>query len=195
MIHQAYWISPTGSIIPVEGTADRHIHVVIQNPEKFGYTLDEIKTLHKKYKEPLGSEGKAREEIMVDLIKQGWIRIRYYDKLYQYSIQVNARNVSNMTSRQKESIWDWAMLITRGRENKKENNLKSFKLSNVDGDVLIHDGQIKDIVQFSKIFGGENESWNESKKYNRVYVDRFCLIKDYNPQLKEHEKYIDKLLK
>ena len=40
---EAYWISPKGAVIPVQ---DRHIDTVIDNPEKFGTTLNKIK---KKY--------------------------------------------------------------------------------------------------------------------------------------------------
>ena len=82
----AYWISPSGKIYDVR---DKHINNIISNPDMFGYTKDEIEKIYKKYKEPMGLEGKAREEIMKDLINKGWIRVRFNKKRQQWIIQLN----------------------------------------------------------------------------------------------------------
>ena len=49
-----------------------------QAPEKFGFTLDEIKAAHEKYGEPMGIEGKAREDLIKDAMQRGFIHIRLY---------------------------------------------------------------------------------------------------------------------
>lgn len=75
MKHTAFWLHYDGEVIPVETI---HIATVIRVPEKFGYTFERIKEIYSKYGEPIGHEGRARHEIMSDIIRNyGWIRIRY----------------------------------------------------------------------------------------------------------------------
>jgi len=69
----AYWIDPHGRI---SGIPYRHINHIVSDPEKYGLTAKYIKDIHKKYKERLGQEGNAREEIMIELMKRGWTRVR-----------------------------------------------------------------------------------------------------------------------
>ena len=69
----AYWISPSGVTTPI---ITRHIHDIIGNPEKFGLTDKYVRSIYKKHKERIGQEGDAREEIMIELMKNGWIRCR-----------------------------------------------------------------------------------------------------------------------
>jgi hypothetical protein len=78
----ASWISPVGEILPVKST---HIEVVIKNPEVFEITRTYIKEVYKKYRETVGLEGKARDEIVEGLINKRWMRIRY-DKSQDYYI-------------------------------------------------------------------------------------------------------------
>ena len=101
---EAYWISPTGKILPVR---DLHITEVLSNPEAFGFNRDELERAYKQHDELLGSEGKAREEIMTTLLKRGWIRIRYVPNHDLYSIQC-----FNFGKRQKDYLWQWAKDVT-----------------------------------------------------------------------------------
>jgi hypothetical protein len=55
--------------------------MVIQNPEKFGLTFDYIKQRFDEYGEKMGQEGKAREEIIMSLLEQGFVRIRKYGNM------------------------------------------------------------------------------------------------------------------
>jgi len=71
----AYWISPSGKVIDV-GT--NHIDVVIKNPQVFGLTPEKIKDAYEKHGEAMGSEGQAREELIIWLVKKGWVRVRRY---------------------------------------------------------------------------------------------------------------------
>lgn len=72
---RAFWISPEGYVMPVELS---HISMVIRDPEKFGLTTQDIKAAYRKHNEPVGLEGKAREELIVALLGRGWIRVREY---------------------------------------------------------------------------------------------------------------------
>jgi hypothetical protein len=78
----AYWVSPIGEMLSVKST---HIEVVIKNPEVFGITHAYIKDVYKKYRETIGLEGKARDEIVECLINKRWMRIRY-DRSQDYYI-------------------------------------------------------------------------------------------------------------
>jgi hypothetical protein len=78
----AYWVSPVGEMLPVKFT---HIELVIKNPEIFGITHSYIKKVYRKYRETIGLEGKARDEIVEGLINKKWMRIRY-DKSQDYYI-------------------------------------------------------------------------------------------------------------
>lgn len=94
----AYWISPRGEVLPV---STNHIDVVIKNPKKFGLTTDVIEKTYEKYNERMGQEGKAREEIIINLLNKGFIRIRRYKN--QYSL-----NIGKMTKKIKDILFDWA---------------------------------------------------------------------------------------
>jgi len=89
MRYDAYWISPSGQIVPAEGEAISHINMIFKRPEFFGYTRKQLEDLHKKYGERIGQEGKAREEIMCDLLLKVWIRIPYLPKQMQFVFQTD----------------------------------------------------------------------------------------------------------
>lgn len=107
MFNAAYWISPKGEIISVSGTAgSNHITVVTTKPELFGVTEEYLKGVYEKYDEPYRSEGRARGEIILDLVRKGWIRIRRYRKTH-WSV-----NVHRETKKVKDYIFDWASKVT-----------------------------------------------------------------------------------
>ena len=68
-----YWISPSGEVIRV---LDIHISTITRHPDKFGFTSDELSKFYEDAGEPVGSEGKAREKIMLSAMQSGWIRVR-----------------------------------------------------------------------------------------------------------------------
>jgi len=144
---QAYWISPYGEVVEV-GT--NHIQLIISNPKKFGYTEDKIKEIYDKYNEPLGIEGKAREEIIKDVVNKGWIRVRRYDNK-GYSV-----NIKQMTKKVKDILFDWAYkLLNTGIRGLKEKdkyipvNIQGFKdhfnknytIQDIANDILYESGE------------------------------------------------------
>ena len=104
----AYWISPSGKI---KSVTDRHIHEVYNNPEAFGTSREEIEKAYKKFREKIGTEGNAREEIIKSILLRGWIRIRKYRD--SWSININKLN-----SRNKEYLFDWATEMIKNKEDK-----------------------------------------------------------------------------
>ena len=71
-------VDPSGEIVPLYGGG--HIQTVWAKPELFGLTTDDIKAVYDKYGENYGTEGKARDEILIDTFKLGWMRVNYYDR-------------------------------------------------------------------------------------------------------------------
>jgi hypothetical protein len=81
----AYFIHPyKGQVIYVPHS---HISLVISNPEKFNLNFDYIKAIYEKYGEKIGLEGRARREILLDLIDQGFIRIRKYKNHWKVNVK------------------------------------------------------------------------------------------------------------
>lgn len=76
----AYWINSRGQILDIG--AEKHITQVIRNPEKFGVTKEYIDARYAEHGEMVGTEGKAREEIMKEVMKKGFIRIRLYKQFW-----------------------------------------------------------------------------------------------------------------
>lgn len=112
---KAYWISPSGEVIDCATT---HISEVINKPEQFGLTREGIEGLYKQHDEPLGHEGKAREEIMLDLIKKGWTRIRWVPSKYSWTVQI-----ADLTKRVMDNLQNWAMSIITSDEGLKNTDV------------------------------------------------------------------------
>jgi hypothetical protein len=77
---KAFWLYQE-TLIPVNR---KHIDTVIDTPERFNLTIAEIEAVFNSYAEPLHHEGNARRDIMRELFKQGWIRIRDNRKVKSY---------------------------------------------------------------------------------------------------------------
>jgi len=97
---EAYWISPAGQILPVRQT---HVKEVLDKPEVFEYSKDELIALYKKFNEPIGFEGKARHQIMETIIGRGWIRLRFNPRNSFWIIEL-----SQMGKKEKEYLYTWA---------------------------------------------------------------------------------------
>ena len=85
LLGSAYFIHPyRGQVIYVPHS---HISLVISNPEKFHLNFDYIKAIYEKYDEKIGLEGRARREILMHLIDQGFIRIRKYKNYWKVNVK------------------------------------------------------------------------------------------------------------
>jgi hypothetical protein len=156
----AYWISPKNEIIDVP---TNHIDVVIKNPETFGLTKEEIQKSYDAYGEQLGVEGKAREDIILDLIRKGWIRIR------QYRNQGWSVNVAKMTKKVKDNLFDWVSNLTsNGIFGYKERDMYMPVNILITLDDVMKKVTIKDIL--SSVLYESLESFNVDNKLNFVVL-------------------------
>jgi len=118
----AFFISPEGELINVSNTS--HIRVVINNPERFGLVIEQIRDTYSKYNEKMGIEGKARAEIIMDIIEKGWIHIR---KTIRTCWFVNAWEMNATTT---NILSKWANDILKGtmgvRELDRNESVKIF---------------------------------------------------------------------
>ena len=115
MTPTAYWISPRGEVIDTHD--ERHINYVWSNPEQFKLTQKDIAAVYKKYKERIGQEGKAREEIMIDLMKQGWLRARFTNN-NGWIIQSYLLN-----KRDRDNIWDFIRQLFEEKKVRKHDTV------------------------------------------------------------------------
>lgn len=139
MASEGYWLSPSGDIIPVDTS---HIDLVIKNPEKFRTTKEEIKKIYKKHEEPVGLEGKAREEIMVDLIRDGWIRIRYVPRKDFFTVQLD-----KLSERKKNHIYAFASEAVKGIHGVKYHSNSEMKILDLNAQP-IEELTLKDAMSF-----------------------------------------------
>lgn len=107
-VNAGYWISPYGEMFPVD---QNHITTIITQPEKFGYSMDQIKDIFKKHKEKMGSEGKAREEIILGAIDKGWIRVRSY---LRHGDIMWSINIKRLNKKVKDHITDFFQKLSKG---------------------------------------------------------------------------------
>lgn len=99
-VGNAFWINPYGKILDIGH--GKHITSMTQAPEKFGLSLDDIKSAHAKHGEPMGIEGKAREELIQDAMRRGFMHIRLYPGKFW------AVNVWDANRKTKKALSTWA---------------------------------------------------------------------------------------
>jgi hypothetical protein len=68
-----------GALVEVPHT---HVRLVLAHPSSFGFTDTELHRLYGQYREPVGFEGHAREAILADAMRRGWIRVRYHARRF-----------------------------------------------------------------------------------------------------------------
>ena len=156
MAGAGYYIAPSGDIIEVD---TYHIDMVLKHPEKFLMTKKELEEIYKKHNEPLGLEGKAREEVLSNLIKKGWVRIRYNDRIDAFTVQIN-----RLDKKRKDQLAMFAKHALDGIKGQKyypttgvkilnleANILGEFTLSELAKDILYKEAKIISIEQYQPI--------------------------------------------
>lgn len=139
----AYWITPQAKVIEVKKL---HIDEIIKKPEVFGETKKSLQDTFDKYSENYGIEGKARNDILIRIIKRGYIRIR--QRRNDWSIQL-----FQMNRKTSDILWQWARLIYKEVKDKY-------------ADISIHTLKDNKMIKssFNKI--SENEDWYTPRKMN-----------------------------
>jgi hypothetical protein len=125
-ISVAFFISSTGDLIHVP---DSHIATVIRDPERFGLTPAEIETVYKKYGERVGVEGEARRELLLQIIRLGWVRIRRYPNKY-WSV-----TAASLIPLAQDLLREWAGKMLSGINGFKESDrYMPVKVSTLEGE-------------------------------------------------------------
>ena len=121
----AFFISPDGLLIRVP---QNHIGTVINDPGRFGLTMNDIQTVYERHGEPMGIEGEARKEILLKIIKDGWIRIRRYRNYWSVTVE-------NLTPASQGLLQDWAEKMHTGIDGFKEPDKHTpVRISTTEGD-------------------------------------------------------------
>jgi len=128
----AYWINTSGQILEIP--ASKHIAAVVQQPEKFGLTKEYIQQKFAEYGEPVGIEGKAREEIIRKLVEDGFVRVRLYRNYW--SITIN-----KLDTRTKNILGSWAEIA---KENKQAGQYMDVKILELTTDKM-HTMTVRDV--------------------------------------------------
>lgn len=81
----AFWLAPDGITHYVPVT---HIQFVIDHPDLFSVSLEDLRQSYVKNNETWGSEGSTRDEAICELVKQGWTRVRRYSSDYSVNVPV-----------------------------------------------------------------------------------------------------------
>jgi hypothetical protein len=147
---RAYWLSPSKDIIPVDSV---HIETILSNIDQFGLTQEYIDEVAEKHggKHELRDGGKAREEIMIDVMKKGWVRVRKNRETWV--IQLDAPTLNSKISRtQKNAIVNWAEKLMEMNPSEKNSPVV----------VLDLDGR--------KLFGG-GMLYKDQKTIQDIYMD------------------------
>jgi hypothetical protein len=139
----AFWVSPKGEVI---GSYKKHINMVLEKPEKFGLTKEELRKFYESYGEPLGHEGRAREEIIKRLMRKKWIRIRKWPNKF-YSVQFFHKSMYK-----RKYLQEWAFeMLNKGVSGFKETD-KYFPV------ILMDLGQYREETTISDLANEINES-------------------------------------
>jgi hypothetical protein len=120
MKHNAFFITPQGKIVPVPAL---HITAIVNNPPLFGLTTAAIEKLFAKYNETIGTEGKARNEIILTMLKQNWVRLRFEPAIAAWRLQI----FEKLNAQLKKNIQSFLTELQQGNIT---NN--SYKLANPD---------------------------------------------------------------
>jgi hypothetical protein len=132
------FISPRGEIFPVR---DSHIGTLISESEKFGLTRAEIEAAYLRHGERIGVEGEARKELLLQIIRLGWIRIRRYPNKY-WSV-----TAASLTPVVQELLRDWARKMLSGINGFKEaDRYMPVKVSTLDGEFKYSIGDLADAL-------------------------------------------------
>lgn len=134
----AFWITPNGGV-RVINSGKYHITDVIQNPEVFGLSRNTIDSAYDEHGERMGQEGVARDNLMTNLLKDGWIRVRvrrnsYSIQVWQFNPKTNTA-IENFISSLIEDGVDGE--FANEHDEAKINSLKTSKMKTVTfGDIL-----------------------------------------------------------
>lgn len=133
-----FWVSPHG-VVRRTRQGLYHINDIISHPEEFGFTKEDIEREHERYGEKPGQEGQARDSLMTQALKRGWIRIRARRNFF--SVQVwdyNIRTYENLERFVETALEDGIDgEYAYGSDEMKINALKTGKMKSLTFDEVL----------------------------------------------------------
>ena len=175
MSENAYWVDPVSG--KIHKPKSRHIATVIKHPTKFGETDSTIERTFKKHNEPISTsaEGKAREEVMLRIIKRGYIRIRKGGtrRNQHWSIQIDRIN-----RKVEDVLWMWAnKVINDGTADDKYADVvihefgKRDKMTRTSLDVIASGASISEARELIESLGEKRYLEIAETDKIRIYTD------------------------
>lgn len=178
----AFWFTPKGIMLDI-GSSGVHIRAILEAPEKFGTTRDEVEAAYQKHGEKLGVEGKAREEIILEALKKGFLRIRLYPNRY-WSITTH-----RWTKKEQRLISRWAEYIIKKMDGDKYMDVQI---------VVISDGRV--IKDFTVQDLWLEQHYEEKDTKDTPYIPHIDItvvknVNDLPDYQNEHESRAESILK
>jgi hypothetical protein len=88
-------------------TTSSHITFLVEHPDLFEISAELIRRIYSSHSETIGTEGKARDELVKLATSRGWVRVRHYDKPRDYwSIQCDKTETRKRTIHE---FIEWAL--------------------------------------------------------------------------------------
>jgi len=137
------WIDPNGKLLDFGTT---HINAIISNPLKFGISRKQIEAEYAKHNERMGVEGKARETIVKDVVRKGFIRIRFQRNYVSATVYDFGRKAKTVLKK-------WAELVSNDRSVDKYQPVKVYSVN----DNKMHEFTIQDLMKGDHLFESEDE--------------------------------------
>ena len=134
MLSKAYWVNPKGKILDVKSN---HIAQIIADPKTFGITRAWIDEIYANHNEKIGTEGEAREEIILKVLESGFIRVRQYKT--RWSLTLHKLDVKT-----RANIKKWALIA---KDNKTTGKWFPVKLNIVKTDKMIPIDQVQSLCE------------------------------------------------
>lgn len=160
-----YWINPHGKIIKQNN--DNHIAAIINNPSAFKVNRDYIETIYDKHGEAVGTEGNAREEIIVNVLKRGFVRVRLYANKY-WSITVD-----RYTTKIKKALQVWAF---DAMKDKNAGRYMPVMVYEVSSNRTYNYDTVEDVAKGSHIYESEQDCLQQLNWFKPEVVESYLLF-------------------
>lgn len=144
--YEAFFITPSDKVIPVPLCLN-HIDVICDHPEWFGFDHEHVSTVFLKYNEPWRSEKKAREELMRETYKRGYIRLRYRDNHYWIAESENLFE----NEKKRMQIAGWIEFMMNHQELNADEYMEVSELDTAYEELPLSDSKKSKYYFFSKV--------------------------------------------
>ena len=179
---KAHWVNPSGKVYDVK---DTHIIFVSEKPSLFKTSVDKMKKLYDKYDEKFpNQEGKARIEIMTDIVKRGWIRTRFRPREGAWVAET-----WKWGTREKKALINWVKYETNGKKVQFRINFISTSKNKIIGHSysldMLGEQVVENVINESSL----SRIWSHNEKHDCGAMTAFRNAADCG----EGEKYTNKI--